>query len=352
MIDVIETLEGFDSLRPIWEGLEKNPILRIFQTYAWCRAAWGKCMASEERNRLWILKWQQDGKDDVVIFPFYIDGKGVLRFIFDRDSDLLDTVYLPGGNRHICYIEAIEAILHNKSIKQIRLLKMAGESEALKYFSVLLRGAAVIKDHAFSWLQVEKTDDFVRSLTFMKSNDRNQLKAILRKSKGRDLKIYSARNGDLFPKEEIDGLANAAIASKRRDASFFPNSFIGFTKQLYELNVLDIASLYEGCDCVGINFLLKHGGCVLSWIFINTDNKIPSELCIKYMSSMCVNKAFIFDFGVGAYTYKLRTFRPFVSPTFAILYGKTPFTHVKVLWSCMIRFIKDYGKMFLNRGAR
>lgn len=352
MIDIIDTVEKFDCLKSEWEQLEQGPRMRVFQTYAWCRAAWDCCLSKERGDKLWILRWHREGLEDVVIFPFYIDNKGTLRFIFDAHSDSLDTIYLPGGNRHICYYEAVGEMLHNSDIKQICLNKMSCESEALKYFSVLFNGATVFKDNAYSWLQIEKTENFLQSLVHMKSNDRVQLKTILRKTSTRSLRIISSEAGDSFPEERILQLKELSIKKSLRSESFFPDSFMQFTKKLYEIGVVDIAMIYDCNTCLGLNFVLKKGCYLLSWIFISADNRIPTELCVKYLANQSRIHKFTFDFGVGAYVYKLKTFRPFVSPTFAVLYGKSHYAQIKCLLIAGIRLIKDYAKRLLNKGAR
>ena len=344
MIDIIDTDKGFDALAPEWRSLEANPRMRIFQTFLWNREGWREACTEHPENNLWILRWHQNGNDDVVIFPFFIDGKGTLRFIYDTHCDLLDTVYKNGGNRHICYREAVGAILSNPHIRSICLHKMYGESEALQYLGVLLKGSIVARDNAFSWLDIQKSPDFIKSLTFMPSKDRADLKGILRKAEGKVLKVFSVTSGDQFPEALIESLAVSMRTTRLRGSSFFPQPLMQFARCIYEKNKMDIATLFEGDKCVAANFLLKKDDRVVSWIFLYTDNRASTELYVKYLSQECIRRSLVFDFGVGVYSYKIGTFRPQTGVTFAIRYGKTHLLQAKAFIDANIRLAKDYIK--------
>ena len=342
MIDIIDTDEGFDALAPEWKRLESNPRMRIFQTFLWNREGWRESCLEHPENKLWILRWQQ--RNDVVIFPFFIDGHGTLRFIYDNHCDLLDTVYQSGANRHICYREAVGAILSNPHIRSICLHKMYGESEALQYLGVLLKGSIVARDNAFSWLDVQKSNDFVKSLTFMPSKDRSDLKGVLRKAEEKILRVFSKANGDPFPEKLVESLVVSMRGTHSREASFFPSPLMVFARCIYEEDKMDVATLFAGEECVAANFLLKKDSRVVSWIFLYTDNRASTELYVKYLSQECVRRSLTFDFGVGAYSYKIGTFRPCTGVTFAIRLGRTHLRQIKAFFDANIRFVKDYVK--------
>lgn len=350
MIEIIETDAAFDALEPIWKTLERNPKMRIFQSFLWVREGWRESCIEHPANKLWILKWCQESVGDCVIFPFYIDGKGTLRFIYDNHCDSLDAVYQTGGDRNVCYHEVAEAILKNKAIKSICLHKLSGDSELLNYLGVLLRGAVIVKDNAYSWLEVQQSNDFIKSLDYMKSKDRADLKAILRKADAKRLEILSASRGDIFPEDIVRGLASAMRTSGTRAPSFFPNPLVDFARKVYSGGGTDIAILYDNDKPVALNFFLTKDNRIVSWIFLNTDNRASTELYIKYLSTECKKRSFIFDFGVGVYSYKIGTFRPYTAITCAIRRGNGHWLHARTLLEANIRFLKDYLKIYIRRG--
>ena len=349
MIDIIDTLDGFKALKPIWETLEKHPRLRIFQTYLWCRTAWDECLSKEKDNRLWILKWHQDGKDDVVIFPFFIDGKGCLRYIMDTHSDICNTIYFGANNRHLAYKEAAECIVANKDIKCVWLQKMYGDAEALRYLGVFLPAAVVYKDNAFSWVHSDKCDDFIAGQSHMRSKDKADLKAIRRKAGKYRLSILSATNGDEFPIKLIESFRERMLAETRREIAFLPDELISFVNRIYESGCADIVVLNNEGAPVALNFVLKKANRYLSWIFLYTDPRASTLMYVKLLSEMAKRESFIFDFGVGVYSYKIGTFRPETGVTLSLRCGFTAWEHIKCAIAMNWRFTKDYVKMRLRK---
>jgi len=352
MIEIINTNDGFDKLKPIWEGLASNPKMRIFQTYLWCRAAWDKYVSADKKNRLWIMRWHQDGKDDQVIFPFFIDGKGCLRFIMDTHSDTLDVVYAEGFNHHTAFKEAIEAIMAEPQIKSVWLQKMFGEGEALNSFGVQLRGCMVYKDHAFSWLDVKQSDDVIGSFDHMRSKDKADLRAIGRKASKYSMKVLGADKGDAYPEDEILHFRELMLRDTDRNIGFLPDELVKFSREVYEQGGADLVLLYEGEDLKALNFLLKKGNRYLSWIFLYTDPRTSTSMYVKLMQEMAAKDGFTLDFGVGVYTYKIGTFRPKTANTYSIRYGKTMWQHAKQMLAMNWRCTKDYLKYKMGVGHR
>lgn len=350
MIDIIDTLEKFDALKDEWERIEQNPDMRIFQTFLWCRNAWDICVSKEKGARLWILRWHQDGKDDVVIFPFYIDGKGCLRFIMDRHSDVCNAVYDSRRvNRHWVYKEASEAILGNKAIKSVWLHKMVGKSEVLNNLGVSLRAPIIYKDNAFSWVESEQCEDFVAGQDQLKSKDKADLKAINRKAAKWSLETLSSGKGDVFPLEAIVALKTFMLSATSRKDDFLSAELMDFIRNVYERGGSDILVLKDGDEIKALNFVLKKNGRLLSWIFLFSDIKTSATLYVKLMSELAPKGPFIFDFGVGVYDYKIGTFRPYTNVTFSLRFGKTAWEHIKCAVGINLRFTKDYIKMRIKK---
>ena len=345
MVDVIDTLEGFDSIRADWERLEQASHLRIFQTYLWCRNAWDCYLSKEKGARLWILRWHRDGCEDYVIFPFYIDCKRCLRFIMDGHSDVCDAVYNSlGNNRYWTYREVCDLIKKTSNISAVRLQKMYSKSEMLDYLGVLLPGAVTTRDNAFSWIWLEKSSSFNKSFAFMKSKDRADIKAILRKAENKTIQVFSARKGDPFPESLVCELILSMRKNKIRHKAFFPKSLLDFVRNIYNCNGLQAVALFDANDCVAINFMLEKDNRFLSWIFLYTDNRASTELYAKYLSDESRSHSFVFDFGVGVYDYKLGSYRPAMGITFSLRYAKSLWWQLRELLQANIRLLKDILK--------
>ena len=349
MVTVIETTSAFEVLQTEWERFEDNPQMRIFQTYAWCKAAWDCYLSKEHGARLWILRWHQEGKDDVVIFPFYSDGDGCLRFIMDTHSDICDAVYPKGGNRNAVYKEVAEYILSERRIKSIWLQKMCGESEALRYLGVFLSAPVVYKDNAFSWVCSVKCEDYITNQTQMRSKDKADLKAIRRKAEKYEMDIISVEKGDPFPEEKILEFRKAMLANTSREIAFLPDDLVNFSRHIYDSSCADIVTLSEQGKMVALNFILKKDKSYLSWIFLYTNPRTSTAMYAKLLTRLAQERAFEFNFGVGVYSYKIGTFRPETGLTFSLRCGLTWWRHLTCALAMNYRFAKDYLKAKLRK---
>lgn len=339
MITIIESEDDFLQIADLWHKLDVSSA-RVSQTWEWCYWGWITTLRKDKGNRLWILKWHRDGVDDCVIFPFYIDNRGTLRFLMDMRANGTDCVCLPGHNRHWCYREAAEIILKEKRIKRVFLQRMVTNTEAFGYLSIFLKGASVYKDNAYSWLSVPKSEDFIAHHNQLKSKDKADLRAIRRKAAPKGIKIYSAGNGDSFPRDAVYEMRDSMIGGRRKNTSFLTDLTINFAEKLYESHYIDIVKL----DDIGLNFIQTKGTRRLSWIFLYRDPHASTELYIKYLEQECRKSDFLFDFGIGVYDYKLGTFRPDTAATCAIALGKSKFDHLMLLKDMLLRMAKDYLK--------
>ena len=344
MIDIIDTEEGFESLKPEWERIEKNPAMRIFQTYAWCKAAWDNFLAPESGNRLWILRWHQEGKDDVVIFPFYIDGSGCLRFIMDTHSDICESVHGPAMNRHWVYKDAAEAISANENIRSVWLQKMIGNSEALNHIAIFLAGSVVAKDNAFSWIESVKTDDFISAQSQLKRKEREKMKAMKRKIVGLEFHVLSSQKGDAFPETDVLRLRSHMVGWRRKDESFLTDNMVAFARALYNAGMCEIAVFRKEGVIKTLGFRLVKGERLNYWIVLYEDQHTTSALYLPYMQAKAEESDCVFDFGVGPYGYKLETYRPQLGLTFSLRYSKSIFRHFLGLKATNTRILKDMLK--------
>ena len=350
MIDIIDTLEKFDALKDEWERIEQNPDMRIFQTYSWCRNAWDICVSKEKGARLWILRWHQDGKDDVVIFPFYIDGKGCLRFIMDRHSDVCNAVYEQKDiNRYWTYRDLADLILEEKAIKSVWFQKMRCDCEILDYLGAILKGAVVYRDNAYAYMKIYQGGDIKCSQEHMRSSDRKHWRQLLRKSEKYEFAVFAKSNGDLFPEEDIRRLTNEMVSSGSRGADFFTEETTMLMKAMYENGQCEIPVLKENNKVITLEFRLLKNNYTLDWVFLSTNPNTGTEINVKYCTESAKSRTGIMDFGVGAYEYKILTTRPMLGVNMSLRFGKTAWEQIKCAIGMNLRFAKDYIKMRLKK---
>lgn len=350
MIKTIESLESLDMERETWMTIEKNPSMLIFQTFDWCRTAWVHVVSQDSRNKLWVLKWTQDGRDDVVYFPFYIDSRGVLRFIFDTDSDACNSVYLAKEvNRYWCYREVADAIIAASNIQGVWLQKMRCGSEILDYLGVFLPGALVYKDNAYAYMHMLPGGDITLSQTHMRSSDRKHWRQLLRKSEKYQFDVLSAANGNDFPEADIRRIANEMVAARYRANGFLSEGVMCFIKNLYSNGLCEIPVLKEADRIITVEFRLLKGNYVLDWIFLSSCPSTGTEINVKYCTEKAKEYAGVMDFGVGAYEYKILTTRPQVGVTFSLRYSKSKFGYLRNLISLNVRCGKDWVKSWRKK---
>lgn len=345
MIEVIDTVDKLDREAACWQKLEQSPQMLIFQTFDWCKLAWVNVLGQNIDNKLWTLKWTQDGRDDVVYFPFYIDGKGTLRFILDTDSDALNSVYNGHhNNRYWCYREVADAIIAEKRIRNVSLQKMRSDSEALDYLGVLLAGAVVYKDNAYAYMDLVPGGNIALSQKHMRSSDRKHWRHLLKKSEKFEFDVLSAATGDEFPEEDIYRLEAEMVAARSRKDGFFSLGLTAFVKDLFTRRMCEIPVLKENGKIITMEFRLLKGDCILDWIFLSSKPTTGTEINVRYCNEKANSFSGTMDFGVGAYEYKILTTRPKLGVTFTIKYGKSVSRFLKNITAMCARIGKDWLK--------
>lgn len=345
MINKIETVEDFAGLEGLWRKVEDETLLRVPQTYDWCYHAWVLHQSKESGARLWILHWTS-GKGDHVIFPFYIDRRGELRFIMDSHNDVNDVVCVPGRNYHMAFYEAAEAVADEPRIKSIWFMYLYGGGVALNYFGVLFPARLIYRDHAFSWINFTAGDNFICRQDHLKSKDKANLKALRRKSEAHELVIYSKAAGYDYPHDVIRSMRDYMLRHTARKMAFFPDSMISFCEKMYDLGLCKLAVLKDGDEVIAFNFIECMKDRELSWIFMYKNDRASTELYVKYFHAVPDAEVSLFDFGVGAYRYKLGTFRPCLGVTFSMRYGKSWIRQLSAFKEMNLRAVKDYLKLW------
>ena len=349
MIRVIETVSKFDQLKSEWERLQVGEEMRVFQTFAWCRLAWEHMLSVDRGNRLWIVRWWKDGGTDSVIFPFYIDGRGMLRFIMDTHSDVCNAVYQRVGNRHYCYKEVAEAILAEPRIRHVWLQKMLGVSEVLHGLGVQLEHSLIYRDNAYSFIELPQSKDPIAEMHYMSSKDRAVLRSYVRKTEGYTYRCLSKAQGDAFPYKMIEALRQDMLVHTKRTIGFFEDTLFRFIEAFYETGACEIALLEDNSSAIALSFRLLKGERSISWVFMYARPKAVTLLYARYICQKANVSRVQIDFGVGVYKYKLGNYRPQPEALFSLRNSKTTLGFIQQMIGINWRFTKDFLKVKLGR---
>lgn len=349
MIEIIDTVEKFDELQSIWERLESGPDMTVQQTFKWNRLGWDAIAG--DGNSLFILKWTQDGKDDVVILPLYIDNNGTLRFIFDEQTDCCNSVY---GNSVECrfwpYREAADAILAEPRIHRVRLDKMAPNSEALNYLCVFLQDSRVCKTNAYSWVCTGSEKDFIAAQKHMLSKDRKHFRYLTKKAEGLTFGVLSKRAYNPFPSEAIVQLRDYMIEQGARDKSFVNERQLRFVGAMYDAGLCEIPMLRDDSGVVALNIHFVWRDTSLAWIFLGKDMQYGTGVYVKYCADWANENAGKVDLGTGAYEYKLLTFRPFLRAVYTLEFEKTKKARISSAKCRFVASLKQLVKEIIAKG--
>ena len=315
MIDVIETDAAFEALRDEWQALERNSALRVFQTFVWNRNAW----RATDGGSLFILRWHQDGRADTVIFPFWLDRRGNLRFIGDGFGDVFDCVYgADAANRHWAYKEAADALVADRRVRNVWLQKLGDTSEALRYFGVFLRGAIVFRDHVRGQVVTDRTDDFVGDLAGLRHRDRSRMHKVAAEFPGLVLRIER----DRFPRAEVEALRSFMVGKGWRAAGWLEPRLVDLAEAAFAAGRCEVAMLEDAEGVQSLGFRLVKDGQADAWVCLYRDRRMTSALDVRYMQEKAKTGAWTFDLGVGDYNYKRQVFRPQPKVSFTLRSSK------------------------------
>lgn len=349
MIEVIDTIEKFDGLQDIWERLENGPEMTIQQTFRWNRLGWDAI--KDDGGSLFILKWSQDGKGDIVILPLYIDKVGTLRFIFDEHTDHCNSIYGNVGECHFWpYREAADAIIMEPRVHSVRLDKMASNSEALNYLSVFLAESRVHKTNAYSWVYTGGEKDFISAQKQMLSRDRKHFRYLIRKTDGLAFRVVSKKLQAEFPYEEIVRIRDYMIANGVRDRNFLNEKQMSFIGAMYDAGFCEIPMLRDDNGVVALNIHFVWRDTSLAWIYLGKDMQYGTGVYVKYCADWAKENVGKIDLGTGAYEYKLLTFRPFLRAVYTLEFEKTKQARIRSSMGRFVVSLKQLIKEIIAKG--
>lgn len=311
MIKVIRDIGGFELLRPAWGALiAKNTKALVFQTYDWNYSVWQRI---ENGKELFLLDATRDGhQEEHVIFPFCKDSRGVIAFIGSSVADVLDAIYSDHENDwHILYAEVARFIEGNSEIKGVKLSKIHGECEIARYFPVYMKNISLVRMDSHSAIVWKKAEEPTQVMYNLNSKERSYIRSLLKYS-GHEIVISSNNSGGRFPRDKVLSLRAWMIENGWRDKRSLPITYFDLMEDMYNLGLCEVSLALnkENGDCNLVAFRLLYRQRTVFWLVMYNIAKLVTICDARYISSKLKCSDMYFDWGTGAYSYKLGTFRP------------------------------------------
>ncbi len=349
MIKILSSIEEASSLKGAWNLMVgKNPHLRLFQSFDWNYRLWTEYYAKRfPDSRLFVLVATRDGHDDEkAILPLFVDGNKTLRFIGDQYADSLDMVSPAHTNNwHSLMKDIVEFLGKSDMFDSVSLEKMPGNSELLQYLGVYYKKdrAVLRRSTSISHVVVADPTDISTAFPQLNSKERSYLRSILKKNGKSEFIIYSKKNGDDYPKREITELRDWLVEHGERDSTALPDELIDIMGGLYddgrcELAVCKIDGKWDLASYRLIDTDPQH---VIFWVVLHRNPQLTTVADVNYILAKAKEGLRIFDFGTGAYSYKMGTFRPAVSNVY-------DFETRKPTWREFVRDVKDILRVYVK----
>lgn len=321
-IKLIQSIEAFRDLRAEWESLVcQNVSARAFQRYDWNYIYWTTVHVKKHpQDSLFILRVTRDGHDELAIFPFYVSASGCLKFISAGYADYLDVICKAHTeNWNGFYNDVAKYIRESSLIKTIQLDKLPSDSELLAYFGAFFPAAEIRRQYAYSFIGLKKANDISAAFSHLTSKERSYLRSLLKKSNGLKYRLFSRNAGDSCPVSDMKELRDRLVATGARTSAAVPDEMLDFIKDIYDLGLCELVALIDDCGrFLLLSTRLVNDGKVNFWLVMHSVSSLTSVADARYIDEKIKEGDCLFDWGIGAYSYKIGTFRPFVSNVFCL----------------------------------
>lgn len=331
MIRVITDLECFKKLEREWdllynERFDYMPFLSFLYNYlSWV------ALDSKDRTLYIVCYYAEQQETACAIFPFCIDAHKCLRFINDIHTDY-QTALISNKMRtnYVMYEEVFKVLMNDTSFNRLFLDHIMSNDMLLPYFGHFNRNVKIYRTENYSYFNVQKllTDkSYIDSLRHLTSKERNRLKNIDKKLVDVEFRILQINNGDEYPEKTVEELVSIMIANGIRTDDYFSPSLKRFIRDVYVSGLLTIALITESGNVCSLSFFYKcdRDNHLIQWMILYRDKKYNLWNKLKIFEYMYNNGGGVFNFGRGAYPYKIQHFRPVIQNLFCIDLSKSDF---------------------------
>ena len=309
MIEIIDTIDKFKTLEIEWNTLFHNANdVTFFQTFKYNWIAWETF--ATPNDKLYIIIYRTNDKELQAIFPFYINGKGFLKFINDRHTDF-------------------------------------SNSPILAYWKVFQGNAFVFSQTEHSWLNCPKSESIFSEFRHLNAKERKRLVTLDKKSVQCNMKIFNIAN-EPYPEHVINRIIQLMIDSGLRSSSYLNDTMRLFMRKLYENGLVELPVLYDNGEPISLGFVFVNEQRTYSmrWVILYKSGQFNLWNNVRYIVEKSQIGSSVVDFGRGGYDYKMQNFRPQVENLYRFMASKTKWGNWYVLFkiaaSHMRKTLKKY----------
>lgn len=316
MIKIITKEEDFIALKPVWNNIyDECSYVTPFQSYDYIRLSWDFCKS--QATKLYILEVCHTNPSCIIaLFPTCLGKKGNLTFVNAPYTDFCDAIISPQHDNYNLYQEVSDFIKKDKNIKYVDFYSLQSNSKLLSSFAPFFGSIYIDNINYYSKLNISPRNsdkDFIDSFTSLKAKGKKNLRKC---KEGLDtlfeFKLFSKKNGNLYPEHEIKVLVDYMISNKMRSKDYLSDNLLQFIKGLYASELLTISLSIHKNEVKSCNFIFfdAKNNEYIKWIMIYK-NSLWNMSSNLYLANHIYNQGGgIINFARGIYDYKMTNFHP------------------------------------------
>lgn len=328
MIKVVTNFADFKQLESEWDLLYSDGSYMPFQSFDYNYLSWRDF--SNEGCMLYIVCYYAEQENSAcAIFPFCIDSHMCLRFMNDNHTDYQTAlIRVDFRTNYSMYEEVFGLLMQESRFNRIFLNHLMHNDLLIPYFGHFNRNAKIYRTENYSFFSVnslpaDKT--YIDCLRHLTAKERNRLKNTEKKMVNSEVRILSAINGDEYPEETIEMLIQTMIEHGIRTEEYFAPALRLLFKDLYNTKLLAIALIMDDGKVGSASLFYRYNmdKDYIQWVILYADKKYNLWNKLKILEYMYGKGGGVFNFGRGAYPYKVQHFKPVIQNLFCIDLSKS-----------------------------
>lgn len=351
MIRIIDKIDILQEIKIDWDRLlsissDSTP----FQSHEFITSSWN-VMNSKECS-LYVMMYTCDrDKELQAIFPFYIDRKGILRFINDRHSDFCDAIILNSVRQdYHLWEEVTTCILSRSDVKKICLRNIRSGSVVGPYFRYFFQTSSEYAENAYSTLIVNPCtsgEHFSSNLQFLTGREKQKLRQISKKITNLTFKVFDVSTDEA--KDVLNSLVKEMSESGTRRNSYI-NQLMPIVLDLLAHELASIFVTYCDGNAVALKVFLheKKSKEYISWLMFYVDKKYNQYNIIQSIEYIA-NSGGIYNFARGVYGYKMEKFRPQIHNLYTLRWSRSLIGQIGDLFAMNLYHIKQIVKKIIRK---
>jgi len=319
---VIDTLEEFDHIKDAWNALYGNAVYTTMFQHFECNRTWWQIHGARNNRKLYIIGYGSK-KDIRLLFPTYLDKRGILKFMQQGCVDFLDALYQNDYTELYQTFGKIKKHIDNdRNIRGVSLMNLRKGSWLIDYLPAVYKQTPtfLLQKDLYSYVRYESYDE-KRYLKTLKSKHYIKLKKVDSRIPSRFF-VYEIKNKP-FPEQEILRLLNMMQKHGIRKIKDY-HDILKFIEKLYEKGLVFFIGHELDDEILSMTCLLYlKKDELMGWVdFYNPDIKTVNLKNYLHILKFCREHSLHFNLGTGLYEYKLKNFFPRFGTLHSFFYHK------------------------------